>query len=1504
MASRLPPSSPLFAWAAERASSCYHSGINEEERTRGGSIPMLPHQLAHDELSLNAGVARNALSLFLVLSADGRAVLHRAHARTRLVNKHATNYAAFGQNAAAPPAEGAAAAASPPEAATRAAEAAAARILSALAGLAEPEELVAHTMIEYNAYFGGLLALRARAAAGGGGGDGDALGLLRAQPVAGVAAAYAFSPPSGEGLLHASLELTNYAHCSSPIRRYADLHNQHVLHQSLAGGAAGVRVEGALAALNARVACVAQYHARVDTMELAYRCREAPTVFRGRVETDEESPMGGASLLVYAEKRRVRVPLHDSFFAEPMAALFGGDGGAAPPAIGRAKPASAREITVELCGVLKAGRTQLRVRVPQVAASEMAAGAGLQPVSRGLRPPGSAFDKPAAATTASGGAAAADDTLFALLLEVGVPEATLSLLQSLDVGRAALLDLSVDDVVGLSGVERGVAETILQVACASAPPRAAAPRPPPAAAAPPAAAPPPLAAHPSPGSDAVYADDSSFDDGEAFLEVDPEMAALLSKLSITTATSHKLVTFGLGKNAMRLLTSTDLCEITGCGADEASAIVAGVAADAAADAADAAAIVAAAEADGSHRADGSPITKEDVDTVLGYGIDDFQERSLAVIVQPQLDLLAMAPTGSGKTAVALIAILQAFRRGQKAVYTSPIKALSNQKYAEFKAWFRAKGLQAGVTLLTGDIKIRSPPGTKRELIICTSEILRNKLVRAAGKAPESTAIAVAAAAGHLAPGERAALPPPAQNDVDLMDLGCLISDEIHYINDVERGSVWEETLMHLPPSVQLVALSATLKDPRSFLSWISSTRGRPAELVRRLDRHVPLHVGGLERRGNSFVEFYGTHGDVAGQFSAETFATLRAEILDPPAKDAAAAAAAAAARGERQGEKDAQRAAYEGRGGGGGGGRSGRGAGGKGGKGGGKGGKGGGRDQPNFGAECLRLGKALAESGKLPGIVFAMSRKRCVEGAHAAAPLNLSGGQRPDRSRRPHVSDAAAREAWDRFEEQRRETVRAAQRALRAMHRKHLQRYMPELGELEAYRDVMALLERGVAYHHSGMLPVLREFVELCFQERLVKLVFATETLAVGVNMPARTVVFSQLDKPNDGDRPGHRSLRPDEFWQMAGRAGRRGMDVLGYVVYAPTLSVAGLRNIASANDLRQMLTGEMPAATSRLEVNKPFVLRHLARGYGVEVLSKTLLADQLRRETEQMKAAAAQAGGGGGGPSPELAAAVKRYGELEVRACGGGGISLNPKQQKAVNAELRALRDAHGEAIVSLRKEIAEKERLEASIEANKELLARQWAEASDWLGEYGFLEGKGAGAALTARGRACAAFSDGQPLVVGTVIADRWLDQLAPGEICAWLCMFLQDAARSVGDISQAELKPPVPSAGFEEVLQETVGMAEMLEVSLDRTLTLMMLDWTEHKDITRIAQWIDPHMLGSFVKAVMRVASYLDVVREVLLGLGAYETHNRLDNFMDLILGGLVTNESLYLRIADTD
>ena len=550
---------------------------------------------------------------------------------------------------------------------------------------------------------------------------------------------------------------------------------------------------------------------------------------------------------------------------------------------------------------------------------------------------------------------------------------------------------------------------------------------------------------------------------------------------------------------------------------------------------------------------------------------------------------------------------------------------------------------------------------------------------------------------------------------------------------------------------------------------------------------------------------------------------------------------------------------------------------------------------------------------------------------------------------------------------------------------------MPELGQLEAYIDIMSLLEKGVAYHHGGMLPVLREFVELCFQQKLVrpsptpqlawslavlrnvrasyspmqihpsgaspfwwqvKLVFATETLAVGVNMPARSVVFSALDKPNDGDMPGHRLLKPAEFWQMAGRAGRRGMDDLGYVIWSPTLSAAGLKNMASATDMREVLVGAMEAARSQLVVDRPFVLRHLSRGYGPEVLLKTLKHDQLRRQNVHLQSELSKSSGGAP-PDPALLEAAKRFSSLESKlvgeAAGGNAnmvLALNPKQQKAAQAELKALREQWGEKIIALKDSVAQGEKLENEISTNKAMLESQWHEAIRWLvpgpqgggsnrvashsnrvacfaahcallprclrascdrvsapsqSDYGFLED--AAGNLTPRGKACAAFADGHPLIIGTIIADGWLVQLSAAEIMAWVCLFLKEG-RGGQDLSQCELQPPVPSAAFEEVLGATYELAEILEVELDRNLTLMMLDWVTHKDLQRIASWVDASMLGNFVKAVMRVASYVDVIREVLLGLAQYEVHNKLDGSMDMLYGGLVTNESLYLRMADPE
>ena len=246
--------------------------------------------------------------------------------------------------------------------------------------------------------------------------------------------------------------------------------------------------------------------------------------------------------------------------------------------------------------------------------------------------------------------------------------------------------------------------------------------------------------------------------------------------------------------------------------------------------------------------------------------------------------------------------------------------------------------------------------------------------------------------------------------------------------------------------------------------------------------------------------------------------------------------------------------------------------------------------------------------------------------------------------------------------------------------------------------------------------------------------------------------------------------------------------------------------------------------------------------------------------------------------------------------------VSVAPKQRKQLERDMRAIAEKFpgGEAAFhALRERRRARDQHERSLAESATQLRDEWDAAVLWLREASFLGGE-SGDALTARGRACAAFADGQPLIMGTVIADGGLEQLSFEEICAWLCLFLRECKMRETPLPNAPELPRVSDAleatiGYSNELAEHLGLEP-----LDRKLSELMLDWTTHRDIHRIATRIDAALLGSFVKSVMRIVSYVDLVREVLLGLGMYETHNKLDSHMDRLFGGVVTNESLYLRM----
>ena len=478
------------------------------------------------------------------------------------------------------------------------------------------------------------------------------------------------------------------------------------------------------------------------------------------------------------------------------------------------------------------------------------------------------------------------------------------------------------------------------------------------------------------------------------------------------------------------------------------------------------------------------------DPAISYAfpLDIWQQHAVAAIHRGD-NVLVTAKTGSGKTLVGEYQIAHSLRAGKRVFYTTPIKSLSNQKYHDLKKLFPS----ASVGIMTGDIK--SAP--EADIVVMTTEILRNLLFK------QSTSTASVGTAGALS----------------LEGLDAVIFDEVHYINDVDRGHVWEETLILLPATVHLVLLSATIDSPEAFAGWLGRAKGVPIVLLKTLHRIVPLVHGVWDPstpRGSLPLAAL-KRGDEAPYDGGVYTAWLRRrEAHVRAAEDWGARVAAAAERGESI-------AGAEGK-----------------------------TRVPAFTHVLNQAVTTLQERDLLPALFFVFSRAECERYADTLRGSLLDS------------SDTAAVKHIIRF---------------------HLHRYDDTLLHLPQYHQVVRLLERGIAFHHSGLLPLLKEVVEILFAKGYVRALFCTETFAVGLNMPARTVVFLDLKKPCGGGG-GFRALRADEYIQMAGRAGRRGKDTQGVVIYLPA------RRPLEPEEMRAVLTGPLQPLESRLQFHYDFLLK------------------------------------------------------------------------------------------------------------------------------------------------------------------------------------------------------------------------------------------------------------------------------------------------------------------------
>jgi ATP-dependent RNA helicase HelY len=431
---------------------------------------------------------------------------------------------------------------------------------------------------------------------------------------------------------------------------------------------------------------------------------------------------------------------------------------------------------------------------------------------------------------------------------------------------------------------------------------------------------------------------------------------------------------------------------------------------------------------------------------LSFELDPFQ-RTACQALESGHGVLVCAPTGAGKTVVGEFAVHLALSEGRRCFYTTPIKALSNQKYADF---CQRHGTDA-VGLLTGDIAINGDA----QIVVMTTEVLRNMLYA----------------------GSRG-----------IDQLGYVVMDEVHYLADRFRGAVWEEVILHLPLSVQVASLSATVSNAEEFGEWLVEVRGDTTVVV---DEHRPVPLWQHMLVGNRMFDLFGETGD--GQ---------RRELKINPKllrnTQELARAHSPWGRGRSGGPR-----------------------------------RRGSRPPRFFAPSRVETLSRLDVAGLLPAIVFLFSRAGCdaAVGQCVRAGVRLTvedeideiRGVIDDHTRNLPESDLAVLGYWE-------------------------------------WRDA---LERGVAAHHAGLLPAFKETVEELFVRGLVKAVFATETLALGINMPARTVVLERLVKFNG---ESHVDLSPGEYTQLTGRAGRRGIDVEGHavVVWQPDIDPKQVAGLAS----------------------------------------------------------------------------------------------------------------------------------------------------------------------------------------------------------------------------------------------------------------------------------------------------------------------------------------------------
>ena len=773
----------------------------------------------------------------------------------------------------------------------------------------------------------------------------------------------------------------------------------------------------------------------------------------------------------------------------------------------------------------------------------------------------------------------------------------------------------------------------------------------------------------------------------------------------------------------------------------------------------------------------------------GFELDRFQENAIHAIDKAH-SVIVTAPTGAGKTVIAEYAVEECIRMERRVIYTAPIKALSNQKYRDF---YKEYGERIGI--VTGDVVLNP----FAQVLLMTTEVFRNTIF----------------------------------DDITrLEDVEYVIFDEIHYINDIDRGTVWEESIIFAPQNIKFICLSATIPNIKQFAEWMRTVRETEIDVIEELERPVPLEH-------YLYLDGYGV-GDLKCLKRIQE--SLTDEDFPNPHDDKASEKAF---------------------------------------------------------PDLIRtdLIPYIQNKGQLPCLYFCFSRKGCQQNAEYYADRNF-------------------------LTPEQREEILQLFDSLCTRYSIH------ETRNVKVFRQ---LISKGVAYHHAGMLPTLKEVVERLFTSGLIQLLFTTETFAVGINMPACTVVFESLEKY---DGVGFRYLKTREYHQMSGRAGRRGIDLIGYV-YARTTP-----RFADAEQIHRIHSGKIESIESQFNLSYSSIL-NLYEQYGNDIydvctrsLSNFQNYERVGKTEAKINSASVRLEGllqptcihegvdafdQVGGYSRALdqvaeKAKLLKAQRLTVKRKERGRKKQNERRQKMaqINQKLRQIESTktdnlcHGcEQFKSCYQRYRDIEQAENRLRVLQDQRSyfenyqrNQIASRLKVLEELGYIDASG----LLARGRIASQIY-GYEMQVTQLLFRGFFERLSEDELNVLMMAILCEPRKDWGNyrkLQDKQLKRLLEAADGEiepvRVLEQQYQVAETMP-TLETKLSTAILAWSQGCEFEELREYVELAD-GDFVRAFRLVIDFLRQMRRAMVGHTALL--DKIDRCLDKINRDVVDAER-QLRIA---